>query len=175
MITLTHSGMHVPTDRIRVTSVKEVAVGSGVAWSAVLRNGTTKLGVVFNDGSGGDTRFHAENERAKRVVAHFVSQCRDQHGEPMGEIAVVDALADEYDITCEVTSAERRNAYYVRYFDHVDIPGRLTFKLKRSTPPNYEAALKAAAHLDLPTEAVRAQLWMGDRWVEFFRTDHVPE
>ena len=174
--TLVHTGMRVPTDRIRVTSLKQLPVGGGVAWSAVLRHGKTKLGDIHNDGQGGDSRFHAQNTQTKLVLADFVAQCRDHRGHPMTELAVLEGLTDEYELTRTVTDMERRHAYAVRYVDHADIPGLYSFTLGHAAPPNYEPALRTSAYLDLPENAVRAQLWMGERgWVEFLRTDQTPE
>lgn len=177
MITLIHTGMQVPSKRVRVTSLKQVETACGIAWSAVLRFGKTRLGILGNDGQGSDTQFLADSDKAAAAVAYFVSRCRDHNGEPMDEIDVMDALADEYEIAREVKRLERRGAYYVRYFDRLDIPGRKVFKLEHSAPPDYEPGLKAAAHLDMPEVAVRAELWTGeDRgWVEFYRTDRAPE
>ena len=172
MITLPHTGIHVPTDRIRVTSLKAVDIGRGVAWSAVLRNNRTKLGVIANEGRGGPTQFHSDNDQAQTTADAFITQCRDQDGASLSRELVLEALVDEYEISRELANAERRNAFYVRYFNRADFPGQLAFILSASAPPDYEPALKAAPHLDLPEQTVRAQLWMGHErgWVEFFRT-----
>lgn len=177
MITLPHTGIQVPTDRIRVTNLKAVDIGRGVAWSAVLRNNRTKLGVIANEGRGGPTRFHSDNDQAQTTTEGFIAQCRDQDGAPMRRERVLDMLVDEYEISRELANAERRNAYYVRHFNRADFPGRLTFTLPASAPPDYEPALTAAPHLDLPEQTVCAQLWMGDDrgWVEFLHTDPTPE
>ncbi|MBE2997167.1 hypothetical protein IDM40_00410 [Nocardiopsis sp. HNM0947] len=177
MITLPHTGIQVPTGRIRVQSFKAVDVGSGVAWSAVLCNNSNKLGVIANEGRGGPTRLHSDDDKARTAADTFITWCRNQDGAPMKRECVLEALVDEYEISRELASAERRNAYYVRYVNHVDLPGRLTFTLQGSVPPDYEPAFTAAPHLDLPEQTVRAQLWMGDHggWVEFLRTAHTPE
>lgn len=177
MITLTHTGMRVPSARVRVTSLKQFPVGCGIAWTAVLRLDAAKLGVIEDDGQGGDPQFLAVNDKAERAVAHFVSLCRDHQGRPVDKIAALNALTDEYELTRIITKNERHRAYIVRYHDRHDIPNLLMFTLKRSAPPDYEPARKIAHHLDLPKEAVRAELWMGDDrgWAEFFRTDPAPE
>ncbi|WP_160050824.1 hypothetical protein [Nocardiopsis sp. FR4] len=176
MITLTHTRMRVPNDRIRVTSLKQVDVGCGIAWSAVLRADRRTLGAITNDGHGGATLFRPEDSEARNTVDRFVSKCRDHHGESMSEESVLDNLANEYEYARDVARAERAGQYLVRYFDRVDIPGFIRFELTRTAPPDYDGALRATARLTLPEEAVRAELWMGQRgWIEFHRTEEADD
>ncbi|MFE6385289.1 hypothetical protein [Nocardiopsis dassonvillei] len=176
MITLTHTRMRVPTDRIRVTSLKQVDVGCGIAWSAVLRADGSKLGTIANEGNGGATQFHPQTLKARDVVDIFVSACRDHNGEPMSEEFVLDDLANEYEFARDVATAERAREYLVRYFTRIDVPGMIRFALTHTAPPDYDGARRAIGRLTLPKEAVRAELWMGDRgWVEFHRTEEADD
>lgn len=171
MITLTHTRMQVPTDRVRVVGLKHMEVGGGVAWSVTLRDGTSRLGTITNDGNGGVTLFRPVDAAARRTVDGFVAQCRDRDGEPVSEEFVLDQLTDEFEYACHASQADYEGAYLVRYFDRHGIPDLMTFWLTRITPPDYRPALDARTQVGLPEEAVRAELWMGyDRgWVEFYR------
>ncbi|PSK89947.1 hypothetical protein CLV63_12451 [Murinocardiopsis flavida] len=169
MTTLIHTGMQVPTDRIRVTRLDQVDIGVGVAWSAVVRNGRTKLGVIANDGRMG-SQFHPVDLTAQQVMRDFVAQCRDRAGEPLNEEFVIDELANEYEIAAIVTQTERKKKYVARGFDQHGIPELQTFALTGDGPLDYAAALAAAPNLDLNARTVRAELWMGPRgWVEFYQ------
>jgi hypothetical protein len=176
MITLPHTGMRVPNDRIRVTSLKEVDTGDGVAWSAVLRLDQNKLGTLMDAGQGGATLFRPVNGTARKVMAAFVALCRDRDGKSMAEEFVFDALAEEYEWARDVAEADRKGRYLVRHFTRIDIPGSLSFALEHTAPPDYDSGLQATAHMGLPDDAVRAELWMGDRgWTEFYRTADTAE
>ncbi len=177
MITLPHTGMRAPTDRIRVTSLKEVDTGDGIAWTAVLRADHRKLGTLGDHGRGGATQLYPVNSKARQIIEVFTALCRDRDGEPISEEFVLAALAEEYEWARDVAKADRTGHYLVRYFDRIDIPGSLPpFTLAHATPPDYAPALKATELVTLPPEAVRAELWMGERgWVEFHRTAEASE
>jgi hypothetical protein len=173
MITLPHTGLQVPHTGIRVTSLRQTDVGSGIAWSATLRHGRVKLGTIANHGTGGITIFYAETSGTRRALADFVDQCHDSAGEPVDEETVIDELTNEYEQARDVVRNQKKHRYTVRFFDGIDIPANATFSL--SVPyPDYERALTAAHHAiaDLPTGTVRAQLWAGEKqgWVEYYRT-----
>ncbi|GAA1110006.1 MULTISPECIES: hypothetical protein [Nocardiopsis] len=172
MFTLPHTGMQVPDTRIRVTSLKEVDLGTGIAWSAVVRAGKTKLGTVSNSGRGGPTDFNATTDAAQRRTAAFVAACRDRDGAPMDTENVMETLTEEYEWARDIAKAEKKGRYVVRYADEHGMPGHYEFSLSRGiTPPDYAPALKATVRLKLPEGAVRADLWMGPElgWVEIRR------
>jgi hypothetical protein len=50
---LTHTDLRVPHDRLRVSSVKQMATHNGVAFTAVLRLDGRRVGTIENDGNGG--------------------------------------------------------------------------------------------------------------------------
>ncbi|MGW8437816.1 hypothetical protein ACWGKS_21935 [Nocardiopsis sp. NPDC055879] len=173
MITLPHTGLQVPHTGIRVTSLRQTDVGSGIAWSATLREGRVKLGTITNHGTGGMTLFYPDTSGARRALADFVDQCRDNTGGPVNEETVIDELTNEYEWARDVARAQKKGRYMVRFFDDIGIPGNATFNL--SAPyPDYERALITVHRTiaDLPTGTVRAQLWTGAKqgWVEYHRT-----
>lgn len=167
MITLPHTGIQVPHDRLRVTSLRQVDVGRGIAWSAPLRQGRTKLGTINNRGDGGPTMFDPENDNARRTVAAYVEQCRTADGQPLDEEDVMDELTAEYEWARDIVRAEKRSGFVLRHFDDIGIAEMIAFTLPRTVPPAYERAVPAAKRMELPPNAVRAQLWMGPHlgWV----------
>lgn len=168
MITLIHTGIQVPHDRIRVTGIKEMDVGCGIAWSATLRHGRTKLGTISNAGHGGPTTFHPETDHARRTVTTYVDQCRNADGEPLEEENVMDELTAEYEWARDIARTEKRGGFMVRHFDRIGIPGAIVFAVQHLAPPEYERAMPIAKRLELPQNVERAQLWMGPRgWVTF--------
>lgn len=173
MITLPHTGLQVPHTRIRVTSLRQTDVGSGIAWSATLREGRVKLGTIANHGTGAMTLFYAETSGARRALADFVDQCHDSAGEPVDEETVIDELTNEYEQARDVARAQKKDRYTVRFFDDIGILANVTFSLP-DPYPDYERALTTAHRTtaDLPTGTVRAQLWTGEKqgWVEYHRT-----
>ncbi|MFD6756129.1 MULTISPECIES: hypothetical protein [Micromonospora] len=57
LVRLPHSGLQMPDRRLRATSLKQVAVGGGVAWTATLLRDGQLVGRIENDGQGGETFF----------------------------------------------------------------------------------------------------------------------
>lgn len=172
MFTLPHTRMQVPGTDIRVTSLRQVDLGTGIAWSAVVRAGKAKLGTVSNGGRGGPTHFDAATDAAQARMAAFVDQCRDRDGAPMDATDVVETLTEEYEWARDLAKAEKKGRYVVRYADEHGMPGHYEFTLSGGiTPPDYAPALKATVRLKLPEQAVRADLWMGAElgWVTIRR------
>ncbi|GAA4898209.1 hypothetical protein [Streptomonospora salina] len=169
MITLVHTGLQVPTDRIRVTRLDQVDLGYGIAWSAVLCDGPTLLGHLTDDGRGAPTTFRAATAEAQRVVDTFAARCRAPDGAGLATEAVAGFLTDEYDYACEVAETEAAGRYLIRSVDAHGIPH--SHALTRTRPPDYTGALAAAGPVPFTARTVRAEMWMGpDRgWVEIFR------
>ncbi len=167
MITLLHTGMRVPTDRIRVTSLAELPMPtSGVAWTADLCVDSTPLGTLYNHGRGGDTEFTPATPAARDLVASYVIQCRDADGHPLWPATVYGYLADEYETAEFVTSTAQSQRYGVRLFNEWAIPQLRTFTLPGDAFPNYGVAHQAARTLALSTASTCAQLWTGDVWTQ---------
>lgn len=170
-IRLPHTGLQIPEKfPFRVTRLDQVDTVSGIAWSADLRFGSRRLGVIANDGRGSATLFHPETPSAAKAMRIFVEMCLDSDGEPLPDEFVYDLLVDEYEQADEVARAEARQRYSVRMFNQWDIPMLTELKNVPAGFPDYEAARRIAAVLEPPSEAVRGELWMGpDRgWVQVF-------
>lgn len=165
MITLVHTGLQVPHTRIRVTGPEP---GEGAAWAARLCEDTTLLGTITNHGHGAPTRFYPRSADARHSVETFVADCR-RDGQRLAEDAVLDALAREYDYAALIVKAERNRAHLVRGFDEHDTP--VAFELRPTAGVARDDALAraAASQLPIPAHIVRAELWAGGRWEEFYR------
>lgn len=169
MITLTHTRMQVPHNKIRVTSLRQVDVGTGIAWSARLRQGRTKLGLISNEGRADPNMFAPENTNARRTVATYVNQCRDTDGASVDEDEAMDKLTAEYEWARDIARVEKRGGFVLRHFDDIGIPGVMVFAVAHIAPPEYERAVPAAKRMAMPLNAERTQLWMGPGrgWVTF--------
>ncbi|MDQ1645713.1 MAG: hypothetical protein QOJ50_1897, partial [Cryptosporangiaceae bacterium] len=60
MITLPHSHLQAPHDRLRISSLKQLTMSGGVAFTATLRLGSKKAGVIEDSGRGGGPLFQPE-------------------------------------------------------------------------------------------------------------------
>ena len=104
---LVHSGLFVPDDRLKVTSLRRLATKGREAFTAVLRPGRARVGTIDNDGRGGATMYHAKRPDVFgwRHLEQFVSQCRHRGG-PVADEFVLDCLVDEYDLARRIKHAQ---------------------------------------------------------------------
>lgn len=84
MITLPHTVLHVPHDRLRVTSLRELPTSNGVAFTANLRLDRKQVGVIEDAGRGGGPLFSPYPDTGFGFTAlnAFAAACR-HHGEPV--------------------------------------------------------------------------------------------
>lgn len=169
--TAPHTGMQMPHTHIRVTDLAEVDIGRGIAWSARLCEDTTLLGTISNAGQGGPTEFTPTSRQARRVLDDFVAQCRDGQGEPLHEESVLDTLTDEYDYANQVVQAEREHTYLVRGFDRSGIPDLTAVRPAPGASFDLADAHATARRLRLKPRIVRAEVWTGQSWEEFYRCE----
>ncbi|GAA4896001.1 hypothetical protein [Streptomonospora salina] len=170
MITLVHTGVQVPHTRIRVTDLHQLETPTGVAWTAPLCEQDRRLGTITGHPNGGATHFQPSDRQARDVVEGFIAQCRSRENQPLDEDAVLTALTDEYDYGAVVARADADHIHLVRSFDQYGIPELFELQTMPGVPFDYRLARASAPHLDLGPRIVRAELWMGDRWEEFYRS-----
>ena len=170
MITLVHTGLQVPHTRIRVTHVDQLDTPHGIAWTARLCEDATLLGTITNAGNGGPTEFTPTSAHAGHVVAEFTAACRSRDGHLVDAETVLDALDGEYEYAALVAQADAERTYLVRGFDASGIPQVFELQARPEVPFDYALARASAPHLALGPRIVRAELWMGDRWEEFYRS-----
>lgn len=171
MITLAHTEMQVPTDRIHVTHLQDQADLRTGGWSADLYDGATKLGRIVDAGHA-SIAFHPAMHTARRILADFVDHCRDPHGEPLDERAVLQALAGERRGATYVANAERRGVFQVRFRTaYPDTWAVFWLRVPDTRPPDYEAAVTPARRVRPPSIAISTELWMGAErgWVQVRR------
>ncbi|KOX23831.1 hypothetical protein [Nocardiopsis sp. NRRL B-16309] len=168
-IRLPHTGMQVPRRfLILATSLDQVDVGTGIAWSAALsvwsedgRFQGMRLGTAVNNGRGADTLFNPDSPKAAKALKIYAAMCVDTDGTAPSVDQVCDHLADEFEIAREVERARRYRYYLLRAFNEWDIPVLMQLKAESGLYPDFEAAHKAAEQLGLPEGGVRTELWMG--------------
>ncbi|MEU4555733.1 hypothetical protein [Micromonospora violae] len=108
-IPLLHTALHMPHDRLTVTSLDERDTDTGVAFTATLCLDGTPVGVIHNDGHGGATWLrHDDPDRFdQRDMRQFVLGCRYRH-QPTDEETVLDRLVAEYDLTTRTAALPPR-------------------------------------------------------------------
>ncbi|MFY1673999.1 hypothetical protein ACN27G_29270 [Plantactinospora sp. WMMB334] len=104
-IPLVHSPLHVPHDRLSVTSLDERETYNGVAFSATLCLDGTPVGAIENEGNGGETwlRHHDPARFSWRDMHEFVLGCRYLR-QPTDEEKLLDRLVTEYDLARQIAA-----------------------------------------------------------------------
>lgn len=168
-IRLPHSGLVVPTEQVRVTQVSSTDIGTGIAWSGMVRDGRTLPGAFTNGGRGGPTQFQAADAAGARRMREFIAACRTADGDSADEEAVGEALTDEHETSKAIAAAHRRGRTLIRHYDDFDIPGFWESTADPDRPVMVRALATecAARH----PSVVRAELWdaTSRAWIEFYR------
>jgi hypothetical protein len=81
VITLPHSRLQVPHDRLRVSSLKQTPTHDRVAFTATLRLDGQRVGVIEDDGRGGGAQFHPDPAASLGYdeLNTFAAACRRDH------------------------------------------------------------------------------------------------
>jgi len=162
-VVLTHTGMRVPHDRLRVTSLTRRATHNGEAFVAVLSLDGADVGTIENDGNGGATELYAANSVFDWQRMHgYVTGCR-WRGEPMSQEAVLDALVDEHRQDAAVHRAVAWGSTMVRLLDR---RGHVVAETQVIPAPTTAAGRRhlAAALSGRDGRGAVWQLWTGSRW-----------
>lgn len=120
--TLPHSRLRVPTGTVpRVTSLYGAATANGVAFHADVHFDQTKIGMIYNEGRGGDTDFMPCTPDARRIMSDFVSRCQLEdnpvRGSMCDEERVFNDLVDEFEADEEIEKAAEAGGLAVRGVD----------------------------------------------------------
>ncbi len=113
MITLPHSGLIVPNDDFRVSSLKQLETHDGVAFTGTLRWQGKIVGTIENQGTGGGTWARIHDATADAVLTSWVSAARYEDRDAGGE-EVMDDLISEYDWGKQIKAAEKKNGTALR-------------------------------------------------------------
>ncbi|MER0477400.1 hypothetical protein ABR737_03310 [Streptomyces sp. Edi2] len=163
------TGLEVPHTRYRITSLQQVTMSCGVAFSANVREGRALVGVIENHGRGGGTWFTPADRTGRQGMAEFTRTCRWK-GEPISEEEVYDHLIDEYDLARTAKQYARKRTSLVRgldadgYTDHIIEAKVPAVWLARGDYP-YMGQLARGLSRYQPAPEVW-QVWDGERWQE---------
>lgn len=104
-IPLIHSPLHVPHDRLTVTSLTESLTYNGVAFNATLCLDGTPVGVIQNEGNGGETWLppHDPARFSWHDMHEFALRCRYRR-QPTDEETVLNRLVTEYDLARRIAA-----------------------------------------------------------------------
>jgi hypothetical protein len=174
LVTLPHTGIHVPDANLRVTAYRELPTPDGVAYTATVRLGRTPVGTLHNEGVGGLTSYHpaAASLFGYRQLAAFVAASRSADGEPIREEDLLEELVTEYENATHVAKAVRagRSALRLRApLGEGDGLDDVYYTAERATTAN----VTTPAHRDALLAQLRAtavvdgawwQLWTGHTW-----------
>ncbi len=99
LLRLPHSGLRVPDRRLRVASLKQLALADGVAWTAALLCDGRLVGRIENDGQGGETFFRPLPDQGfgESELRAYAATCRTDEGTPAEVEAVLEALVHEHE------------------------------------------------------------------------------
>ncbi|MFI7081833.1 hypothetical protein ACIBO1_31545 [Micromonospora sp. NPDC049903] len=102
---LRHSPLHLPHDRLTVTSLDERDGDHYVAFTATLCLDGTPVGEIRNEGDGAATRLrcHDPTRFTERDMHEFVRDCRYRR-QPTDEETVLDRLVAEYDLDTRIAT-----------------------------------------------------------------------
>lgn len=153
---LIHSALRAPHDRLRITSLEQLATGNGAAFTATLAFDSDQIGTVSNAGIGGPTTFSGDTD-ARQLVADYVAQCRWQ-GQPATEELVLDALVDEHDLDRMVTAATRHGDTIARLVDHACLT--VTLRPITGPPPGVLAREALGRQLAAEHPNTAGELWL---------------
>ncbi|GAA4262791.1 hypothetical protein [Dactylosporangium darangshiense] len=174
LVTLPHTGIRVPDATLQVTGYQELPTPAGVAYTATLRWGPTRVGTIHNEGSGGATIFWPAARSAvdRRELAEFVAASRNADGQPLTEEALLEELITEYEHAAHVAAAARTADSPVRLRAPLGVNGgldRVSYTAARRTAakvttPAQRAALTAQLQRLAVPDGAWWQLWTGQAW-----------
>ncbi|WP_052412479.1 hypothetical protein [Streptomyces mutabilis] len=169
LTTLPLTGLEVPHTRYRITSLQQVTMSCGVAFSANVRQGRALVGVIENDGRGGGTWFIPADRTGRQGMAEFTRACRWK-GEPISEEEVYDHLIDEYDLARTAKRNARKRTSLLRGLDadghteHIIEAKVPAVWLTRGDYPYLDQLARGLAkHRPAPDAW---QVWDGEQWQE---------
>jgi hypothetical protein len=174
LITLAHTGIHVPDPALQVTTYRELPNPDGVAYTATVRWGRTPVGTIHNEGTGGPTTYWpaAGSAFGHRRLAEFVAASRTADGQPLTEEVLLDELITEYENVEHVTAAARAGRSPVRLraplgagdgLDELYYTAERRTAAKITTPGQRDALVDQLRRVAV-VDGAWWQLWTGQAW-----------
>jgi hypothetical protein len=176
-IRLPHTGLRVPHDRYKVTSLREHNSHDGVAFVATLRYDGKPIGTIENGGTGGPTLFHPKMLRndpgyhPETLLDLYAADARTEQGDPADLEAVLNDLVTEYDWPKRIAKADKLGRTIGRMMINDEHIGAYTVAMVELGRP-YPALDLEQARTGLlngknwPGDDGWWQLWTGTAWVD---------
>ncbi len=179
LILLPHSGVRVPHTRLAVTSLKQVQMSRGVAYTATLRLDGRIVGTVENEGCGGETMFQSRPGAGFGYadLDTYAAQCRTVGGATSTE-SVLNALVDEFDTARLVAKAAKAGRITCRLLSRISVDSPVIYATDHATlkaeraprTPAEKAELGRNCHQMTPAQPgqSRWQVWDADaaQWID---------
>ncbi|OLT26369.1 hypothetical protein BJF83_21450 [Nocardiopsis sp. CNR-923] len=181
-VVLQHTGLYMPTDRVRLAEVQRVELRYAAAATAQVYLGETLVGTVEQSPcdecehgyDAGTVLYRARGFPLAEEWDRVVVPSRDRHGVPVDEGALVWWLLEEHAYQEAIARCEATPGLWLHRVTDSDGRRRRCVHTDLNVS-GYEDALQRAPRLRLPASAVRAELWMGTErggWVTYFDTTH---
>lgn len=108
MITLPHTGLQLPHDRLNIHTFAELEMPNGVAFTAKLTLDGRTVGVIANHGGGGTHYQPATGSPfGHREIAEFAAACRTEAGRIAEQENLLDLLIEEHVTAQELAAAQQ--------------------------------------------------------------------
>ena len=117
MLTLPHTGLHVPHDRLRIRALHQLDLPAGVAVTATLLHDGRRVGQVANTGDGGATLYHPDpgSRFTRDDLRSFAARCRTPGDRVPLDEHVLDLLIEEHQTMTDLAAAERHGHTLARH------------------------------------------------------------
>lgn len=155
MISLRHSRLRVPHARLRVSTLKELEMADGVAFTATLQLDGQRVGVIENHGRGGGTTYQPDPDSrfGYDELNTFAAACR-RDDEPVSTEGVLNDLVDFTDRPGRLAGPDLRlhEAYmFVTVLcvpTHSSLPSRTSASCCRLSWPSRRCRLAAGSSIE---------------------------
>lgn len=178
-IRLPHTGLHVPDATLSVAAYRQHQTRDGMAFTASLRVNCKKVGLIENDGHGGETGFFPDYPASYgyKQIREYAGECRTEQGEPVTVEDLLNELIEERQQAKWVADATRKGQLALRMMDHClvgddDLPiagfPPDPLEMLATNKPGNQAQTKALAKELLakypPSSHGWWQMWNGGGW-----------
>lgn len=177
-IRLPQTGLHVPDAAFSVAAYRQRQGRDGVAFTASLRLRNKKVGVIENDGHGGETFFLPDSTAFGYLqLREYARLCRTEEDAEVDAEDLLNTLIEEQQAAKWVTDAVKKGLLALRQMEHSlydvggdplpGLPPRPTRDLATNKPGNQAQTRQLAAEIlkKYPVgEHGWWQMWNGSGW-----------
>jgi hypothetical protein len=176
-VTLPHTGLYLPTDRVSLRDVQRVELRHTTAAKANVYLGETMVGTVEQSPCDeckhtddiGTTLYRTDGFPLEDEWDAVVVPSRDRHSIPVDEDTLAWLLLEEHAYEAAIARCETTPGRFLHRL--TDSDGRRRRYAHTDTGlADAGAALERAPHLRRPAQTVRAELWAGPErdWVTYY-------